>query len=148
MKPEEQFQKHHQRLIDDFKNHRDRARVNPESSGNELVEFLETEIRPHAEAEEEVLYAEIDHRVGSDVATGTMRWEHETLSDLITELGESINDPEQFRQIIDQFSTILLNHFEKEEDVLIPHLSEELSDDEFMDILGEVHDSEEQHAHS
>lgn len=148
MKPEERFHEHHQRLIDDFKNHRDKAKVNPDSSGRDLVDFLRDEIRPHAEAEEEVLYAEIDHRVGDDVATGTMRSEHETLSALIEQLDDQINNSDEFRRTLDQFSSILLNHFEKEEEVLIPYLSDELTEEQFLEILGEVHDSEEQHAHS
>lgn len=147
MEPAEQFHEHHQHLIDDFKVHRDRAKVNPGTEGPELVTFLKHEIRPHAEAEEDVLYAEIDRQVGDDVATGTMRSEHETLSVLIDTLEEQTNEPEEFRRTINQFSSILLNHFDKEEDVLIPYLSEELTEDHFFTILAEVHDSEEEHSH-
>jgi iron-sulfur cluster repair protein YtfE (RIC family) len=148
MKPEERFHEHHQRLIDDFKQLRDRALEDPETHGPELVEFLEGEIRPHAEAEEDVLYAELNQLAGDDIATGTMRSEHETLAGLIEKLDETTNQPGLFEEHLITFSTILLNHFKKEEDVLIPYLSERLSKEAFLDILGEVHESEEQHAHS
>lgn len=147
MKPEERFHEHHQRLIDDFKDHRDRARVQPEANGPELVEYLTMSIKPHAEAEEDVLYAEIDQQAGGDIATATMRSEHETLASLIERLDNHVDNPDEFRRTLDQFSSILLNHFDKEEEVLIPYLSERLTEDEFLGILGEVHDSEEQHAH-
>lgn len=144
MSAEERFHEHHQRLINEFKERRDSALVQPETSGAACVEFLRKNILPHAQAEEEVLYVEIDHRAGSDMATKSMRFEHDVLSGLIDEMDEFLEKPESFQHTLEQFSHLLLNHFEKEEAVLIPYLGKQLSEDDFLDILHEIHSEEEE----
>ena len=144
MSAEEHFHEHHQRLIDTFQERRDEALANPEDNGQKLVDFLRAEILPHAQAEEEVLYAEIDRRAGTELATGTMRFEHKALSDLMDQLDDSLQIPETLQRLLRKFSSLLLNHFEKEEAVLIPYLGEQMTEVEFLDILHEIHSEEEE----
>jgi len=144
MAAEERFHQHHQKLIDEFEERRERALTQPESHGSELVRYLGKNILPHAQAEEEVLYQKIDREAGSSMATQSMRFEHEILSELIDDLDNSVEEPETFRGILTKFSHLLLNHFEKEEAVLIPYLGEQLSDEEFLDILHKIHSEEEE----
>lgn len=146
MTPEDKFHEHHQRLIDEFKSLRDEALESPLEEGESLVEFLRDNITPHAEAEESVLYGEIDRIAGNQMATSTMRAEHNTLGNIIDQLENLLSKPESFREELTRFSHLLLNHFNKEESTLIPFLSDELSEGEMTELLEEVHENEHSHA--
>lgn len=144
MKPEEKFHEHHERLIADFEDHYEQARKSPDDSLGELVTFLRDELLPHARAEENELYTTVDELSGSELATASMRRDHRILEDRIDALAtDGDKAGESLRRKLDEFSTILLNHFHKEEDILIPFLSETLNQDEFEALLTRVHESEE-----
>lgn len=142
MNPEQSFHEHHERLIDQFEEHLEEAYRDPAESLSELVEYLKSDLIPHALAEEAELYAAVDRLDSGELSTADMRKDHEVLQDRIADLAESDGDPEGVRRKLDEFSGILLNHFRKEEELLIPLLAEKLSADEFESLLGRVHDSE------
>lgn len=144
MKPEEKFHNHHEQLIGKFEDRCAGARREPENNLSELVDFLRGELLPHARAEESELYDAVDRLDQGELATASMRKDHEILEDRIESLSTYADDSgEDVRRKLDEFSAILLNHFHKEEGILIPFLNQKLDDDEFEDLLGRVHRAEE-----
>lgn len=143
MGPETKFQRHHEELISNFQDHYESARRSPRDSLERLVEFLSEKLLPHAKAEEEELYSMVDRKAGSELATASMRKDHRTLEERIQALSRGREDPpEDFPRKLDEFSAILLNHFHKEEQILIPFLSEHLSESDFEALLENVHRAE------
>ncbi|MFB6346200.1 MAG: hemerythrin domain-containing protein [bacterium] len=148
MDPRQKFHEHHEELINQFKRLRDSALQFPGDHGDELCEFLSSNIKPHAEAEEAVLYEKIDSIAGDEIATLTMRKEHEVLTGLIDKLQESTDQRERFQETLLRFSNLLLNHFDKEEDVLIPYIVDRRTEKQLEKLLHEVHEEEESNAHA
>lgn len=145
MKPEQKFHEHHERLIGRFRNHYESAHRAPESAMDELVGYLRDELLPHARAEEDVLYAAVDELAGTELATAAMRSDHRTLEERIEELARTAGeDPKEIRRQLVEFSTVLLNHFHKEEEILVPFLEERLDDEDFEDLLSDVHQAEKE----
>lgn len=102
----------------------------------EAHEFLVKGLVPHAEAENEVLYTEINHLLGTDQATKTMARDHVEVAKLTEELGalEKKLDKEpnaetqlELRQTLYGLYRLVDLHFAKEEEVYLPILEAHLT---------------------
>jgi iron-sulfur cluster repair protein YtfE (RIC family) len=103
--------------------------------------FLTDHLIPHAQAEDEVLYPEVDRLVGAEGetrATDTMRRDHLEVARLTEELGElrerlhagePVEELELRRVLFGLYAVVRL-HFAKEEEVYLPLLDRELTADE------------------
>lgn len=147
MKPAEAFRKHHEELVEEFDRLSSRTRNGDDQAFETLFEYLETQILPHAEAEEEVLYDRVDELSGTELATASMRRDHEEIERRVREFDNDLF-PEQFGERVSEFSALFLHHFHKEEDVLLPFLSEQLSKEEFGRLLERTHEREESYRES
>lgn len=107
---------------------------------NASYAFLTEHLIPHAEAEDRVLYAEIDRLIGTrggTRATDTMRRDHVEVGRLTARLGElrenllsrELTSEEQceLRRVLYGLHTLVNVHFAKEEEVYLPLLDRELS---------------------
>lgn len=102
-----------------------------------IVDFLQGHLLPHAIAEEEVLYPAIDEAMGAGNATATMKVDHQEIAIRVEHLRETITktldiwpDHERTAAIVRQLSalhSIILLHFRKEEEVLLPVLDSTLT---------------------
>ncbi len=101
--------------------------------------FLSRHLRPHAEAEEKVLYPKVEHLMGSSEATETMKRDHKEIIGLTQELGsllketESGRDPlrdKALRRILYGLHVLVGVHFAKEEEVYLPLLDARMSEEE------------------
>lgn len=119
------------------------------------VEFLQGHLIPHAEAEDRVLYEEVDSLIGKRGATGataTMRRDHvevgrltERLSDLRSALRDhDPSDAEQreLRRLLYGLHTLVKVHFAKEEEVYLPLLDRELTADEARSLFARMGEGE------
>jgi hemerythrin-like domain-containing protein len=93
----------------------------------EVLRFLESEVRPHAEWEERVLYPLLDRRLGrARTFTATLRYEHRVIdrwvTDLAREAARQTPDLVAFARRTDKVLGLLEAHFEAEEEVLPPAL--------------------------
>jgi iron-sulfur cluster repair protein YtfE (RIC family) len=103
----------------------------------EIVEFLRGHLVPHARAEEQVLYPAVEQAMAAPGATATMRADHaeilariDRLADTAATVADRWPDHAVARDLIHQLvglSAILLLHFRKEEEVLLPVLDSTLS---------------------
>lgn len=89
----------------------------------DLLAYLETEILPHAKAEEDTLYrAAIEQARGSDLVH-TLIGEHVDLSGLVERLRLAPSGPDAAR-IAEWIATLFAGHAAKENDVLLPALTD------------------------
>lgn len=105
-----------------------------------IVDFLENHLLPHAAAEEEILYPAIDQAMGVPDATATMKVDHDEIATRVQRLRETVTTaldiwPDQSRvaDIVRQLSAlsaIIVLHFRKEEEVLLPVLDAALTVEE------------------
>ena len=105
-----------------------------------IVDFLEGHLLPHAMAEEEILYPAVDEAMGIGNATATMKVDHSEISSRVEHLRATITealdiwpDRERTAAIARQLSalhSIILLHFRKEEEVLLPVLDSALTIEE------------------
>lgn len=105
-----------------------------------LVDFLEGHLLPHARAEEDILYPAIDQAMGAPNATATMRVDHDEIADRVGRLRETVSaaldtwpDQEHTSAVARQLAAlaaIILLHFRKEEEVLLPVLDTALTEEE------------------
>ena len=103
----------------------------------DIVGFLRGHLVPHARAEEQVLYQAVEQAMGAPGATATMRADHAEIVSRIDRLADTaatvaIRWPDNAvaRDVGHQLvglSAILLLHFRKEEEVLLPVLDTSLS---------------------
>ncbi|MFZ5481345.1 MAG: hemerythrin domain-containing protein [Myxococcota bacterium] len=110
----------------------------------EIVAFLDSHVRPHAQWEERVLYALVDRKAGGGTGiTATMRHEHRIVDRWIDELAAEAArpqpDPRAFGRRAHNLLGLLQAHFEEEEEVLLPVLDRTMSRDEFMQAMGPSH---------
>lgn len=118
------------------------------------LEFLRDHLRPHAQAEDEVLYPVVARVMGSPEATATMRRDHvevvrltDKLDGLYGLLGddESVGDElaNELRRVLYGLSAVVSLHFAKEEEVYVPVLENGLTptdaDDLFRDMSAAHH---------
>ncbi|HET8619142.1 MAG TPA: hemerythrin domain-containing protein [Acidimicrobiales bacterium] len=102
----------------------------------DIVAFLRDHLVPHATAEEHVLYPAVEEAMAAPGATATMQADHTEIVGRIDRLAEAVGAIEQrwpdaalARDLAHQLvglSAILLLHFRKEEEVLLPVLDASL----------------------
>ena len=103
----------------------------------DIVGFLRGHLVPHARAEEQVLYPAVEEAMAAPGATATMRADHaeivpriDRLADTAATVADRWPDNAVARDLTHQLvglSAILLLHFRKEEEVLLPVLDTTLS---------------------
>lgn len=103
----------------------------------EIVGFLRGHLVPHARAEEQVLYPAVEQAMAAPGATDTMRADHaeivsriDRLADTAASVATRWPDYAVARDLAHQLvglSAILLLHFRKEEEVLLPVLDTTLT---------------------
>ncbi len=107
---------------------------------DEVVGFLRAHLVPHARAEEQVLYPAVEDAMAAPGATATMRADHAEIISRIDRLADTSAtvatwwpDSALVRDLSHQLiglSAILLLHFRKEEEVLLPVLDTTLGADD------------------
>jgi iron-sulfur cluster repair protein YtfE (RIC family) len=106
----------------------------------DIVGFLRGHLVPHARAEEQVLYPAVEQAMAAPGATATMRADHAEIVSRIDRLADTAAtvairwpDDAVARDLTHQLvglSAILLLHFRKEEEVLLPVLDTTLGSDD------------------
>lgn len=104
------------------------------------LRFLDEHLRPHALAEDEVLYPEVARVMGSADSTATMRRDHVGVMELTEELqrmSEALHDglvddrrAADLRRVLYGLFAVVSLHFAKEEEVYLPLLEERMTPDE------------------
>lgn len=110
--------------------------------------FLTGHLRPHAEAEERVLYPVVERLMGASEATATMKKDHAEIIRLTGELGSllqsrsgSARDASQdraLRSVLYGLHTLVKIHFIKEEEVYLPLLDARMSAEEVQSMYAEM----------
>ena len=114
----------------------------------EAIQFLQHHLLPHARAEEQFLYPVIDRLEGARLGSALMRWDHTEIQRLTTELHVTWEkmignhlltaDVERnLRETLLSLHSIAIQHFTKEDELLVPLLESTISQDEADSI---VHD--------
>ena len=105
-----------------------------------LIMFLRIELLPHAEAEEQALYPAVEAALGTKgYATATMVMDHRRVARLLDELaGLTAGDPAAYNRRAFRLEGVLRAHFAKEEDFVLPILSERLSPRALDDVFGRL----------
>jgi iron-sulfur cluster repair protein YtfE (RIC family) len=106
----------------------------------EIVGFLRGHLVPHAKAEEQVLYPAVEEAMAAPGATATLRADHAEIVSRIDRLADTAAtvatrwpDDNLARDLIHQLvglSAIVVLHFHKEEEVLLPVLDTTLGADD------------------
>jgi len=90
-----------------------------------ILEFLRTTLVPHAEWEEQVLYAAVGKVLGSTAATATMSRDHVAIRRMIDALAEADpSDVARLQELLYGLHALIVIHFEKEEEIYLPLLDE------------------------
>lgn len=101
--------------------------------------FLTRQLIPHAAAEDEVLYPVVGEAMGSELATATMRRDHIEVQRLTDELGalrwrlhrtDSLTSEmaADLRRVLFGLYSVISLHFQKEEEVYLPLLDQQLTE--------------------
>ena len=107
----------------------------------EALQFLEHHVLPHARAEEQFMYPVIDRLESARLGSALMRWDHAEIERLTDQLHTSwqkmmsdrllTDDVERHvREILLSLHSLLVLHFAKEDDVLVPLLEASISQEE------------------
>ena len=114
----------------------------------EIVGFLRGHLVPHAKAEEQVLYPAVEEAMAAPGATATMRADHaeivtriDRLADMAATVATGWPDKTLARDLAHQLvglSAILLLHFRKEEEVLLPVLDSALGPDDAATLFAQM----------
>jgi iron-sulfur cluster repair protein YtfE (RIC family) len=114
----------------------------------EIVGFLRGHLVPHAKAEEQVLYPAVEQAMAAPGATATMRADHAEIVSRIDRLADTAAtvaarwpDPAVARDLTHQLiglSAILVLHFGKEEEVLLPVLDAKLGADDAAELFAQM----------
>lgn len=122
----------------------------------EIHEFLERHLIPHAGAEDRVLYPAVAQILGSPEATRTMSRDHVEvvrLTQELAELREALamgHEPTtidfSIRRVLYGLHAILHLHFAKEEEIYIPLLERGLTEDEAAQVLARMPHPSVRHA--
>ncbi len=129
------------------------------ADGDALVNFLKTELMPHAAGEEQHLYPVMDGLVRDHgKATTTMTIDHEYIENMVRQIEEltqavrgAKTDDERTRQrvrlvrVASQLDAILRMHVDKEERGYLPLFEQYLPADEQQRILNEMHETADAH---
>lgn len=114
--------------------------------------FLRDHLRPHAQAEDEVLYPAVARLMGSTHATDTMRRDHVevvALTEQLAALHERVaagtpldqTTIDELRRVLYGLYAVVSLHFAKEEEVYVPILEAGLSADEAHDLFAAMHEA-------
>lgn len=107
----------------------------------EATEFLKR-ITTHIEMEERLLFPAFEERTGMGEGgpSATMRSEHRTMEGLFEEMRAAIaaKDVAAYRTASKQLGETLMQHNQKEEQMMYPMLDDAMSADEVGALLGEV----------
>jgi|GEM_PF-4505234 hemerythrin-like domain-containing protein len=132
----ELLHRHHQELIRDLQLYVDRVVKDP-ADASLLLSYSNEYLISHAEAEEILLYSADEDK---DFINGLIR-EHKEIKQGIDVIDGAFSrsDVEQVETESKYFMALLLKHFAVEENQLLPHLREKLSEEEFQKIIEESH---------
>lgn len=121
-----------------------------------LVGFLRDELVPHAREEERVLYPAIDRLQGAAI-TATMTIDHVVITERIEALESTVeralsnwDDAELVADVSRQLSAIaaiVLLHFRKEEEVLLPILDAGLTVEQGQELFEDMGQGAHDHQH-
>lgn len=113
--------------------------------------FLAGHLIPHATAEDEALYPEVDRLLGArgdTRATDTMRRDHvevvrltERLGVLRRRLRDGVTEEDELRRVLYGLHAIVSLHFAKEEEVYLPLLDRELTAAEAQALFERMEDA-------
>ena len=129
-RPTEAFREEHRHLVAHVDQIRaaggevvDLAPEEREALVGRILEFLRKTLVPHAEWEEQVLYAAVGKLLGNTAATATMSRDHVAIRRMIDALAEA--DPSnvtRLQELLYGLHALILVHFETEEEVYLPLL--------------------------
>ena len=146
------FREEHGHFREHIEHIRLAAREVPELSPEErrivvdrILEFIRSELIPHAEAEEQTVYREVGKVLAHPWSTGPMIYDHMLIRRRAAELAEM--DPRDGPALQEQLyalHTLIDAHFEKEEELYLPLLEGE-SDEEVQAVYDRLISYE--HAH-
>lgn len=120
----------------------------------EAHEFLAKQLIPHAEAENEVLYAEIDHVLAGQPVTATMSRDHVEVAKLTEELGAlekkldqapTAATQQELRRTLYGLYRLVDLHFAKEEEVYLPILEQHLTVEQGKELFEKMGKAAETH---
>lgn len=111
----------------------------------EVLAFLREHLIPHAQAEEAVLYPEVELAMAAPRATASMSRDHVEVAALTTELGEiarrldgadaSSTESADARRVLYGLYVLVKLHFTEEEEIYVPVLEEALDVDGARDMF-------------
>lgn len=124
---------------------------------SQIVEFLSGDLIPHAAAEDDVLYPAID-RIMAASGTATMRVDHVEMGERIGRLSSTVDQAlgdwdnrdlvaDISRQLA-ALAAIVLLHFRKEEEVLLPILDAGMSVADGHQLFGQMGHISHPHDHA
>lgn len=93
-----------------------------EKARTDLLTFLETEILPHAKAEEGTLYRAASAQARGSDLVHTLTGEHVELTGLVERLRQATSGPAA-AEIAEWIATLFAGHAAKENDLLLPALT-------------------------
>lgn len=112
---------------------------------NESYEFLNGHLLPHAQAEEAALYPAVQKVMGTPYATATMSRDHVEVEQLTRELAALKNQvsateigakqANELKRLLFGLYTLVKVHFAKEEEVYLPLLDANLSEDDARELF-------------
>jgi iron-sulfur cluster repair protein YtfE (RIC family) len=119
----------------------------------EAYQFLSRHLVPHARAEEDVLYRAYDQVANSPWATDTLRRDHAEIQRLTQELlglrlqlytdPLTVEQKHETRRILLSLYAVLRLHFSHEEQLLLPRLSEAISQEAADQLVASMERAEE-----
>ena len=129
-KETETVRKDHAKLREDVEHMRLAARELPAVSPEErhaivgrILDFLRETLLPHAEEEEQWLYAAVGKVLGNPEATHTMAHDHGAIRVRVLELALTDDtDIDRFQELLYGLYALITVHFSKEEQLYLPLL--------------------------
>jgi iron-sulfur cluster repair protein YtfE (RIC family) len=118
------------------------------------LEFLVRQIKPHAAAEDEVLYPAVERAMRAPGATDVMRYEHRALERMIgdlqalqLEMGIGLGPDQRARlgAVLYSLHAVLSLHFVKEEELYVPLLEARLTAGQADALFEEMEQSADRH---
>jgi iron-sulfur cluster repair protein YtfE (RIC family) len=121
---------------------------------NEVLEFLDGHLIPHAFAEERALYPAVERVMGAPQATATMSRDHVEVTRYLMDLREArkslpsgrlvTTEANELRRILYGLYALLKVHFAKEEEVYLPILEAHLTEGEAVTLYRQMEHAAEQ----
>lgn len=121
---------------------------------DELYNFLQHNLLPHAQAEEKILYPAVANLMGAAEATATMSHDHEAIGELIAELSALRQElygtylapslAKSLRRVLYGLYTLVKVHFVKEEEIYLPLLDSNLTAGEVKELYAAMEQAAEE----